>query len=260
MVAAAVLSLAVALLTLLSALMVYPAAPAGERHYAPPEARGSAFAEISGALLDRYASEDEPVRTDRDLDGETALATSASTQQGPPSKPSLTDPLPESAATAAPSISVPPGRTEARPLAPGGEEETWIAPGAKGPGVYSPTVPPPPPSRSAAPVLRVFVHFSSQAPAGRQRATALARALEDQGYVVADVREVAFAIASPKVRYFFSADRFGAERLALAARSVLASEDERRTVPVQNYTHFRPLPTPGSVEIWIASQQPRAEG
>jgi hypothetical protein len=99
------------------------------------------------------------------------------------------------------------------------------------------------------------------APAGRQRATAIVRTLEGQGYAVADIREVSYAIASPKVRYFFAADRSGAERLALVARSVLASEGESRgTVPVQDYTHFRPLPTPGNVEIWLASQQPRGEG
>ncbi len=235
MVAAAFSALCLALLTVLSALIVQPATLPGDEGTASPDARAAAFAAIGGQLLDRYAWADEPPVSVRDGNGQRAPVTSVLIEAAPPA----------------------PRGADAGEGWAGEEEETWSVPDPTSPGTDLPAIEPD--GGTAAPDLRVFLHVSNQADAGRERAMRVARALEAQGFLIADVRDVAFAVASAKVRYFFAADRPGAERLAREAGLLLGGEDRRRAVPVQDFTHFRPLPTPGNVELWLASPQPRPE-
>jgi hypothetical protein len=86
MVAFVVLLAGLALLILLSPLMVDPAVMPGRR-YASPEERASAFAEISGSLLDRYAEAGDRAGSARGAVGDTRPQTSTGIDAVPPPLP-----------------------------------------------------------------------------------------------------------------------------------------------------------------------------
>ena len=257
-VVASAVMLASLVLSILLPLIVDPAAMPGGKRYASAEERASAFAEISGSLLDRYAEEENPTGSDRSADGGARPRTSTWIEAVPLPPPLPIEPLPDLSA-ADPSAPVPTTTTDTRDPLERDEEKARPDPSAQGPTAETPKPAVLAASQTMTPVLRVFVHFSIRTSSGRRRAIEVARALEERGYVVADIREVAFAIAFPKVRYFFASDRPGAERLAWAT-SVVSQDEQRGGVRVQDYTHFRPLPTPGNVEVWLASEGPRREG
>lgn len=78
--------------------------------------------------------------------------------------------------------------------------------------------------------------------------------LESRGFEIADIRRVGFAIADPRVRYFYTDDKARAEHLRMHVDRYLArATDVNRRAVVQNYTRYEPLPRAGTIEVWIAS-------
>jgi hypothetical protein len=122
---------------------------------------------------------------------------------------------------------------------------------------------PVPPERSPAAAVqappRVFVHFSTQAPDGARRAAETARFLAERGHGVADIRQVAYAVGTPRVRFFFARDRAPAEVVAedvgawLAAAGRDGAAGEQAAVVVQDFTGYPAPPSPGNIEVWLAS-------
>jgi hypothetical protein len=107
--------------------------------------------------------------------------------------------------------------------------------------------PEPAPAAPKAPVpsavgARVVIHHVARA----AEADRVARLLP-QGVVLAEIRSVRASPAAPDIRYFFAEDREAAERLAQAL-----SRQAGARVPARNFSHFRPLPRPGTLELWLA--------
>lgn len=134
-----------------------------------------------------------------------------------------------------------------------------LIPFALAPAVHAGPGAPPPGSNSgtedtvhapAAP--RIFVHYCRSAAGGRKLAAEAALYVQNRGYEIADIREVAYDVSQPRVRYFFAEDRPSAERIARLFDAYLRSlTSERSPARVQDYTHFRPLPARGNIEVWL---------
>lgn len=95
--------------------------------------------------------------------------------------------------------------------------------------------------------LRIFIHYPEGEPAAAD-ADALYAALSGTGELpLVVLRDVGFTIASPRIRYFYGAD-------AEAARALAAFLDAPDgTWALQDFSHIRPLPAPGTVEIYVPS-------
>jgi hypothetical protein len=103
---------------------------------------------------------------------------------------------------------------------------------------------------------RVFVHYSRQLAFGADMAATAADALQQQDHQIADIRVVPYAVSHPRVRYFFANDREAAEKVAEdVARSVIGEAAASPDVTVQDFSHFRPRPTPGNIEVWLPSDR-----
>lgn len=92
-------------------------------------------------------------------------------------------------------------------------------------------------------------------PAGDAAADARARVLRERlaagGEFYIDLRYVTTFDAADNIRIFFEADR---DR-AVVARDRVADEG---TLPIRDFSGQRPLPSPGTIELWLAST--RADG
>jgi hypothetical protein len=103
----------------------------------------------------------------------------------------------------------------------------------------------------AAGAIRIFIHHVK----GRSRDAALAQRLADrlrsQGFTVADIRPVDFAIGKPSVRYFFEQDHDGSERLVEALGRYFKRAPFLAPEHASDFTHFEPKPRPGNVEVWL---------
>jgi hypothetical protein len=100
----------------------------------------------------------------------------------------------------------------------------------------------------------VFVHYSTTAADGAADARRLSHYLRTRGFDVADIRAVSYPIAVPRVRFFFAADATAARRLTGAlAEYRLGSPHEQSAIRLQDYLHYRPLPQPGNIEVWLPS-------
>ena len=93
--------------------------------------------------------------------------------------------------------------------------------------------------------LRIFILYPAGGPAVSE-ASALYADLSRTGELpLVVLREVGFAIASSRIRYFHAAD-------AEAARALADFLDPPRGEwQVQNFGHLSPLPSPGTVEIYV---------
>lgn len=94
--------------------------------------------------------------------------------------------------------------------------------------------------------LRVFILYPDGAEdvAGELYAT-----LSDSGeFPLVVLRDVEFAIATPRIRYFYTEDGDSADALADVLQPPSNSGDQWT---VQDFTQFRPLPAPGTLEIFI---------
>jgi hypothetical protein len=93
---------------------------------------------------------------------------------------------------------------------------------------------------------RIFVHHTVGSLDGARAAATTADRLADAGETVAGIRTVGHAISALRVRYFFAADR---DRAAAVARQIGTTVGG--PVRVEDFTHFRPLPAPGVIEVWL---------
>jgi hypothetical protein len=87
----------------------------------------------------------------------------------------------------------------------------------------------------------VVVHVAG-ATSGAER---LVAALRAAGFANVRVRQVPAGVARTDLRYFHAADRAA----AIAAARVL--RQERPPAAVRDFTHYRPSPQAGLIEIWM---------
>ncbi len=102
--------------------------------------------------------------------------------------------------------------------------------------------------------LRIFVHHGAANSSGAALARELATDLKAAGAGYVEVKAVPFAVVTSSVRYFRADDRAAADQVMAAIRPVLAGNG--RAVPSTpiDFTDFRPLPRPGTVEIWVPAR------
>ena len=89
---------------------------------------------------------------------------------------------------------------------------------------------------------RVVIHHASSE--GPERSLELARRLRDAGAGEVEVRPVDFQIGRQSIRYFHDADR----AVSQALKEVIRPD---HSVTIDDFTHFRPLPSGGMVEVWL---------
>jgi hypothetical protein len=93
--------------------------------------------------------------------------------------------------------------------------------------------------------LRIFILYPAGGPAVSQASALYADLSRTGDLPLVVLREVGFAIASPRIRYFHAAD-------AEAAGALAAFLDPPRGAwQVQNFGHLSPLPALGTVEIYV---------
>ena len=106
------------------------------------------------------------------------------------------------------------------------------------------------PAASSSPT-RVFIHHTAGSNSDAAGARAVAERLRREGFEVVAVRRVPFAIRTGSVRYYFEHDRSAARRLADLSGPLAGSGRKR---PPLDFSHYRPKPSPGTVEVWIESR------
>ena len=97
--------------------------------------------------------------------------------------------------------------------------------------------------------LRIFIHFQGGSPAAA-RANELSSSLaaaKDAPEV--ELRNVTYTIATPRIRYFYADDADAATALA----ALLDPANDGSSWQVQDFTHFRPGPAEGTLEVFVAS-------
>jgi hypothetical protein len=98
--------------------------------------------------------------------------------------------------------------------------------------------------------LRIFILYPGE-PTAEERAGDLYSTLADSGaFPLVVLRDVDFAISTPRIRYYYDEDADRAGALADALQAPDAADDDWQ---VQDFTQFRPLPVPGTLEIFIPS-------
>lgn len=97
------------------------------------------------------------------------------------------------------------------------------------------------------PAHRVFIHFTAGHSDAERRAVILARALEEADIAVAGLRPVGFDVRRDAVRYFFDDD----QRRADLVRELAGQVGGQAEFTLQDFTHYRPPPRPGTVELWV---------
>lgn len=97
---------------------------------------------------------------------------------------------------------------------------------------------------------RVLVHVPTALPG--PTAEAVIGAIRGAGYDTAQRIDISFPIGSTNIRYYYPEDRAAAEAMAAAIRAETGQEAVAR-----DFTGFRPQPSAGTVEIFLAGQ-PRA--
>jgi hypothetical protein len=98
--------------------------------------------------------------------------------------------------------------------------------------------------------LRIFFLYEGGSPAAA-RATALSGSLAAaKDPLEVELRTVGFTIATPRIRYFHADD---AEAAAALAAFLAPPESGGGPWQVQDFTHFRPLPLTGTLEVFVPS-------
>lgn len=108
---------------------------------------------------------------------------------------------------------------------------------------------PPPRPATDAPVgfaaqTRVVIHHPASDDGSAARAQALAAQLAAERDWRVEIRRVPQAVSRDNIRVFFEADRAAARD----ARALVADE----AMPIRDFSDYRPLPRPGTIEIWLA--------
>ncbi len=96
---------------------------------------------------------------------------------------------------------------------------------------------------------QVFVHFPPNAAADAEAAVAALRAAGMENVVA---RPVTISISQSNVRFFHRADAPAARAVADA----LGDESVDTTPEVRDFTHFRPRPEEGRLELWLSGNAP----
>jgi len=100
--------------------------------------------------------------------------------------------------------------------------------------------------------VQLFLHIPAHDERTFDVAARLGLALMQQGYEVVDVRPVPIQMSRTTIRFFRPELRGEAERLKGELEQMLhENRIEDGTVRIQDFTHFRPLPRPGSLELWF---------
>lgn len=106
----------------------------------------------------------------------------------------------------------------------------------------------PPRNDAAANTHRVVIHYKSTSDAARTAAARMSSVL-DTTTARTELRPVDSVPLRPAIRYYSAEDREAARRLA----ATLAAERNQPEVDwiVQDFSSFRPLPPPGTLEVWL---------
>jgi len=91
---------------------------------------------------------------------------------------------------------------------------------------------------------RIVIHHHDGDAAAVARAYSLRDVLAARPGFNVEVRPVPALVSADNIRIFFEADRDTAN----AARDLVAGG----TVPIRDFTDYRPLPRPGTIELWLA--------
>lgn len=93
--------------------------------------------------------------------------------------------------------------------------------------------------------VRVVIHHRTGDAAAVARARELQELLAaDRGFNV-EIRSVSVLVSADNIRIFFESDR----QKARNTRDLVASGP----IPIRNFSDYRPLPRPGTIEIWLAA-------
>jgi MSHA biogenesis protein MshM len=111
------------------------------------------------------------------------------------------------------------------------------------PGQAAPT----PGSSTARP--RVFIHYTRTRPQDLARAQWLAEALVASSFELVEIRPVPHPVGLGSVRYFFAQDQSAGQRLLQEIRQHHPGKES--PARVVDFSHYRPLPRPGTLEIWL---------
>ena len=99
--------------------------------------------------------------------------------------------------------------------------------------------------------VRVIVHYSAADRDSSEVAGRLAEQLQRAGLGMSEARPVPFRIGATSVRYFRAEDRGRADRLVAAVQPFLSWNGRAAPSTPIDFTDFRPLPRPGTLEIWL---------
>ncbi|HEX6012034.1 MAG TPA: hypothetical protein VFY87_09595 [Geminicoccaceae bacterium] len=135
-------------------------------------------------------------------------------------------------------------------LRPRGGPDLGLSPAELEPEAAAPA-PAPAPQAAVPGQDRIFIHHRASDAASAGLADRLAEALQRQGSGIVVIRSVPFGIGRPSVRYFHAGDRAAAEALVRAARPALSADGYAAPGAPSDFTHYRPAPRPGTLEIWL---------
>jgi hypothetical protein len=103
------------------------------------------------------------------------------------------------------------------------------------------------------PKPRIFIHHSSH---DRDLALRLATKLNNAGFRIAELRTKNDGPSVASIRYYFDEDRAA----AIASReSVRSSLSPAAPVRLQDFRHYEPKPSRGTVEVWAPWHEQRAQ-
>ena len=121
----------------------------------------------------------------------------------------------------------------------------------------TPSAPAPVPTTPAAsqdsmvvPPTRVVIHHGGDAES-REVAQRLADQLRRANYGTVEIKAVPLEIGTASVRFFHAKDRLAAQRLVNALGPFLVWQGRAAPIAPIDFTDYRPLPSPGSLEIWL---------
>ena len=154
-----------------------------------------------------------------------------------PAEPAGSD-RPGSAIDPAPGVNGKPAGDQAVPEAAG------VIPPATS-AAPEPEPEPEPEVPSPAETARIVIHHHAGDVAGAARARELRGRLAARDGITVEIRAVPMRVSLDNMRIFFASDR----RQARDARDLAGSG----SMPIRDFSHYRPLPRPGTIEIWLAS-------
>jgi hypothetical protein len=94
------------------------------------------------------------------------------------------------------------------------------------------------------------IHLGDDADS-REVAQRLADQLRRAGYGTVEIKVVPLEIGSASVRFFHAGDRLLAQQLVNALGPFLVWQGRAAPTTPVDFTDYRPLPSPGLVEIWL---------